>query len=268
MNCRTNRWTTRRRTSDPLQLIHFPRRQLAMVADLQPAVADRPDAHPLEPDDRVPDGVAHVAHLPGLALVNRNRHQGLVSPRPEPALQQAHHRRRGAFALDAHAAAHPVQAVLGRLAAHARVVLPLDLVFRMEQLLGERAVIGQEQQSFGVVVEAAHRVDVLADVGQQVEHGRPPLGVLARRHVAPRLVEQDVAMTRGDADARTVDADVVASRFCARSEFQHGGAVHRDAALRDERFGGPTRGDACGREDLLKPFAGVVVGHRVLVSRL
>jgi len=237
-------------------------------ADLQRAVADRSDAHPLQTDHRVADGVAHIADLPGLPFVNRNRHEGLIGPRPQPAFDDAHHRRRRAFALDPHAAAHPVQAVLGRFAAHAGVVLPFDLVLRVEQLLGEGSVVGQQQQPFGVVVQPPHRVDVFGDLRQQVEHGGAPLGVLPRRHVAAGLVEQDVAMPAGDADALAVDADVVAAGLGPRPELEDGGAVHRDPALRDERLGRAPRGDARRREDLLKPFAGLFIGHRVLVSRL
>ena len=234
-----------------------------MEADLQRAVADRPDAHPLEAHHRVPDGVAHVAHLPCLPFVNRNRYQGLVGPRPQPALQDAHHRRRGALTLDAHAAAHPVQAVFGGFASQARVVLAFDLVLRMEQLLGEGTVVGEQQQAFRVVVEAADRVDVLGDLGQQVEHGGTPLGILPRRHVSAGLVEQDVAMPAGDADALAVDADVVAAGFGPRAQLEHRGAVHRDAALRDERLGGAPRRDARRRQDLLKPIAGLLGCHLV-----
>ena len=217
-----------------------------MEADLQRAIADRPDAHPLQAHHRVPDGVAHVAHLAGLAFVNRNRHQRLIAPRPEAALQQPHDRGRRALALDAHAAAHPVQAVLGGFASQARVVLPFDLVLRMEQLLGEGTVVGEQEQPFRVVVQPPHRVDVLGDVRQQVEHGGTPLGILPRRHVSAGLVEQDVAMPAGDADALAVDADVVAAGFGPRAQLKHRRAVHRDAALRDERFGGAPRGHAGG----------------------
>jgi hypothetical protein len=228
-------------------------------ADLQLAIADRTDAHAPEAHHRVADGVAHVAHLPGLPFVDRNRQQGLVGPRAQAAFQHAYHGRCRALALDAHAAAHPVQAVLGGFAAHAGVVFPFHLVAGMQQAFGEGPVVGEQQQPFRVVVEAAHRVDVLPHLGHQVEDRRPPFRVLAGRHVAPRLVQQDVAVARRDANPLAVDADVVLAGMRASAEFQDGGAVHRHPALRDECLGGAPRCDARGREDLLKPFAGVVV---------
>jgi hypothetical protein len=235
-------------------------------AHLQRAVADRADAHAPQADHRVADGIAHVAHLPGLSLVDRDRQQRLVGPGAQSPLQDPHYGRRRPLALDAHAAAHPVQGVLGRLAAHAGVILPLHLVAGMQETFGEGSVVGQQEQAFRVVVEAAHRVDVLADVGQQVEDRLPLFRVLPRRDVPSRLVQQDVAMTRRDANPLAVHADVVPAGVGPRAELQHRGAVHRDAALRDERLGGAPRRHARGGEDLLKPFAGWVVSHLVSAS--
>lgn len=236
-----------------------------MHAHLQGGVADRPDPHSPQPHHGMTDGVAHVAHLPGLAFVDRNRQQRLVGSRAQAALQHAHHRRSRALALDAHAAAHPVQALLGRLAPDARVVLPLHLVLRVEQAFGQRPVVGEEQQAFRVVVQAAHRVHVFAHLRQQVEDGRPVLRVLPRGDVAARLVQQDVAVARGHMDPLAVDADVVTACLGPRAQLHDGDAVHRDAPLGDERLRGAPRRHARRREDLLKPVAALLVSHLVFV---
>jgi len=56
------------------------------------------------------------------------------------------------------------------------------------------AVVGEQQQPLGLVVEPAHRVDVLAHAVQQVDDGSTALRIRARRDEAGRLVEQDVAL--------------------------------------------------------------------------
>ena len=227
-----------------------------MLAHLQRPIGDRAEPHALQPHHRVADGVAHVAHLARAPLVQRDRHQRLVLARAEPGLDEADDGGRRPPALEGHAAAQPIEGALLGHAAHAGVVLALDLVARVQQTRGEVPVVGEQQQALRVVVEAAHRVDVLAHLRQQVEHRRPLLRVLPRGHVAARLVEEDVAVARGDAHALAVDADVVMRRVGPRAQFEHGGAVHRHAPLQDQLFSGAPRGDAGRGEDLLQTVAG------------
>jgi hypothetical protein len=206
----------------------------------------------------VADRLAHVAHLPRAALVQGDRDKGLVLPRAQPCVDEAHHGRGRAPPLDGDAAPQPPQVGLVRHAAHPRVVLALDLVLGVEQALHERAVVCEQQQPFRVVVEAAHGVDVLADTGQQVQHGGPALRVLPGGHVATRLVEQDVPVPRRDAHALPVHADVVAIRVGLRPQLDDGGTVDRHAAARDEHLRGASRRDAGRGQDLLEAFGGHV----------
>lgn len=227
-----------------------------MAAHLERAVRDRAEADAPQPHHRVSDRVAHVAHLARASLVQRDREQRLVLAGAEPGVEQPHGRRRGAPAPDRDAPAQPVQLALLRHAAHARVVLALHLVLRMQQPLRELAVVREQQEPLGVVVQPADGVDVLAHLGQQIEDRRPVLGVLPRRHVAAGLVEQDVAVAPRHADALAVDADVVAERVGPRAQLEHGGAVHRHAAAGDEGLRRAPRRDSGGGEDLLQAIAG------------
>jgi hypothetical protein len=234
-----------------------------MLAHLERSIGDRAEPHALQPHHRVADGVAHVAHLPRAPLVQRNRHERLVLARAEAGLDQPHHGGRGPAAPNHHAAPQPLERAVVGHAADACGVLALDLVARVQQARREVAVVGEQQQAFRVVVEPAHRVDVLPHAWQQVEDGRPALRVLPRRHVATRLVEQDVAVARGHAHALAVDADVVAGRIGSRAQLEHGDAVHRHPAVHDQRFRRAPRGDAGGGENLLEAIAGRCWGgHR------
>jgi hypothetical protein len=209
-----------------------------MFADLERPVDDWAEPHALQPHHRVAHRIAHVADLTRPPFMQRDRHQRLILARAEARVDEPDHGWRRPAALDGHAAAQPLERVVTGHAAHPGVVLALHLVARMQQAGREVAVVGEQQQALRVVVETAHRVDVLAHLRQEVQDGRPLLGVLPGRHVAARLVEQDVPVARGDADTLAVHADVVVRGVGPRAEFPDRHAVDRHAAVQDERFGG------------------------------
>ena len=72
-------------------------------------------------------------------------------------------------------AREPVEIVRVGHAEHARLVDARDAVARMRQPRREVAVVGQQQQAFGVEVEPPDRIDVLAHAAQQIDDRRPPL---------------------------------------------------------------------------------------------
>jgi hypothetical protein len=232
-----------------------------MLAHLERPISNRAEPHALQPDHRVADGVAHVADLPGAALVKRDRHQRLVFAGAQAGLDQPHDRGRGPAALNHHAAPQPLERPVVGYAAHARVILALDLVARVQQARRDLPVVREQQQAFRIVVEPAHRVDVLPDAGQQVEDRRPAFRILPGRHVAARLVEQDVAVARRPAHTLAVDADVVAGRVGSRAKLEDGDAVHRDPAVHNQRLRRTSRRDAGGGEDFLETVAGWCFVH-------
>ena len=232
-----------------------------MFSHLQRPVRDGAESHALESDDRVTDGIAHVPNLPCPPLVQRDRDQRLILARAQAGVDDAHDGRRRPAARDHDAAAQPIELALVGHAPQARMVLALDFVARVEQARREFPVVGEQEQTLRVVVEPSNGIDVLAHLGEQVEHGRPALGILPGRHVAARLVEQDVAVLRGDTHALAIHPDVVAGRVGPGPEFEDGDPVHGHAAIHDQRLGrAPRRDTRCG-EDLLEPVAGRCCGH-------
>ena len=207
------------------------------------------------------DGLAHGPDLPRPPLVQREGKQRLVLARAEPGIDDAHDGGRGSTALDHDAAPEALELTFLGHAADARVVLAFDLVAGMEQARRELPVVGEQQQALRVVVEPAHRVDVLAHLRQQVQHRRPALGILPRGHVPARLVQQDVAVARRHAHALAVHADVVAGRVGSGAQFEDGGPVHRHPAVHNQRLRRAPRRDAGGGEDLLEAIAGWCFVH-------
>jgi hypothetical protein len=64
----------------------------------------------------------------------------------------------GVFDRNGNPFAQPVQVLHGNNAIQQRDIFFFDTKARMADGIGEGAVIGQEQQTFGIGVQAAHRV--------------------------------------------------------------------------------------------------------------
>ena len=137
----------------------------------------------------------------------------------------------------------------------------LDAELGVGELVGEFAVIGQEQEAHALLVETAHRVDALGDLGQEVDDAGFARGVVVRRDIAFRLVDREVDQPLAlnslaiDIDARLVGIDT-------GSEFADDLSVDRHAPLGDQFFASPARADSGVRQDFLEPFRSLFRGFR------
>ena len=155
---------------------HFVGRQLPPLARLQPAIGDRTDPRPLQRLHRVADGFAHPAHLPVAPFPDR---QHAATPSRVAAAVPLQQHRPSAGSVRRPSSGMPFRsrssASLVRHAGDARLVRALDAVPRVRQPRGEVAVVGQQQQALGVVVEPPDRIDVLAHAAEQIDHRAAPL---------------------------------------------------------------------------------------------
>jgi hypothetical protein len=119
----------------------------------------------------VADRVAHLAHLTVASFPNRDDQQ-----RSSTAVDHLDIGRACALAVDHNPAAQALQIVFVGSAGDSRFVDSRHTVPRMGQFRRKVAVVGQDQQSFGVEVEPADRVHVFAHA-DQVDHRRPPLRI-------------------------------------------------------------------------------------------
>ena len=138
-------------------------------------------------------------------------------------------------------------------------VLALDAIARVEESFGPRAVVGQDEQSLGVLVEAPDRVQprTLRDERgrDEIEHGPLGMPVARGRGHARRLVEQQVRRLRRRSDDPSVHRDHGAFRVGLVADFRHP-AVDGHAALGDEVLAGAARRDARRGEHLLEALGG------------
>ena len=202
--------------------------------------------------DRVADRVAHLPHLPIPSFADRDDECRVVGF----ALrwQDLHLGGSRSPAVDHQTAGEPIEIVRVRHAEDARLVNADDAMAWVRQPRRQVAVIGEQQQPLRLVIEAAHRVDVLADTAQQIDDRRPPLRIGSGRHIPARLVQQQVAVVLDDLHTAAIDADVVPSGIRLRPKLEGGDAVHAHASLAHHLLRRAPRCDAGLRQDLLQPF--------------
>ncbi len=150
-----------------------------------------------------------------------------------------------------------------RLALDLDEVLLLHPVTRVREQLREIAVVREQQQAFGLEIEAPDGKHPRF-VGHEIEHRRPAVRVGRGRDVARGFVEQPVHDGGVDHDRHTVERDPIVLGIDAPAEHRNL-AVHRDPPVGDEAFTRSPRTDARAREHLLQPLA--VVTHRVTARR-
>ncbi len=110
----------------------------------------------------------------------------------------------------------------------------------MRQARGEVAVVGEQEQAFGVEVEAPDGIHVLAHAFEQREHGRPPLRIGSRGDEALRLVEQDIARLLR-LDPPPIHAHIILLGIGLHARIEHGLPVHAHAPLAHKLLGRPAR---------------------------
>ena len=101
------------------------------------------------------------------------------------------------------------------------------------------AVVGEEERTFDVGVEAPHRIEPHV-TGHEVRDDGASVRIPHRGDVTPGLVEQEVAERLGTRQRRAVDRDEIDRGIGQRREVADDRAVDRDAALGDEALSSPS----------------------------
>ena len=120
------------------------------------------------------------------------------------------------------------------------------------ELPTQLTVIGQEHETFTVVVKPSDRID--ADpCAQQIDDYPTPLVISHRAEDFPRLVEGIVLESLGP-DQLPIKLDVVPLRISADPKFMDTPAVDPDFSGKDQLFRLTAGSHPCTRYDLLQSF--------------
>ena len=146
-------------------------------------------------------GLAHAPHLALAALVDGDAQAPVPHP-PDPC-------RRRAPVLQVDPLAQAAQGLGRGDVRHLGQVLLLHPVGGMGEAVGQLAVVGQQQETLGVGVQASHG-EHPGLPGHQAHRCGPALGIGRGRDRAPRLVEQVVDEAGGGSDHAAVHFHAVA----------------------------------------------------------
>ena len=166
---------------------------------------ERTERHPDQTIHLQPERAQHVSDLAVLALAHRERDPDVR------ALHAVERRfdRAVVDAVDRDAVLEFIELVLRHLAEGAHAVAPQPAGRRQLQRTGEPAVVGEQQQSFGVQVEPADADQPRQAFGQRAEDGRAAVRVSRGGDQPTRLVEQEDARSLALRQGLAVDADAV-----------------------------------------------------------
>jgi hypothetical protein len=222
------------------------------------AVADAPDLL-----DMVADLLEHLAQFTVSSLDQRNFKPGIVAMANLPDT-----RRCGAnssFArlalVDAHTFAKLVESTLVRLTGDLHQIDLFHSGSGARQLVGQLAVVGHQQQALAQIVQPAHGVQALSQLGEKLHHRGTAFGVAYGSDVALGLVQHEVTKAFGAVQQLAVHADMVAAWVSLRAELGHCCAVHLHAAFCDQFFRVAAAGDTGLGQDLLQTLE---FGRRLL----
>jgi len=134
----------------------------------------------------VADRFEHPAYLPIPSFPDCDQHHAVAI-----ATSLVHQHHVGEFRttpIEGNAAAQSIERIFIGQTRHAGLVRAIDFMARMRQRCGEVAIVGQQEQTLGVVIEPADRIDVLLHAPQQLDHCAPALRIRSGRDIAHRLV--------------------------------------------------------------------------------
>ncbi len=147
-----------------------------------------------------------------------------------------------------------LEQLLGRMAGDQHAVDALDLEPRMSQTVGQFAVIGDQQQTFGVLVQPSHRKQPGFHRRQQIDYARPACGIGVGAETAFRLVQQEVFL-RVNLQPLTVDRNFLRVGIDAHAQAVRDLAIDRDSPRRDVFLTMSARAKSCSSQHFLQSLS-------------
>lgn len=126
-------------------------------------------------------------------------------------------------------------------------------------MLGQITIVGEQDQSLGLGVEASDVEEPLGALRDQVTDAWPAALIAHGRHHAERLVHRKDKCLLGGGDPLPVDVDRVTVGIDPHALLAHDTAIDAHAALIDQLLAGSPTSHSGLREHLLQTDAGRIV---------
>ena len=167
-------------------------KEFAAVPPAESVQGQRPHHHAPQIAHRKPDGVTHTTYLTVSPFMDR--HSKMRQILLVIVSGQYHHCRGRHAVLQLYAHPEQIQFLLRHNARHRHLIGLIDLMAGMGQSLSQFPIIGQQQQSFCIVVQPSHRIDPLGNILNIICNRFPPFRILHGCHHAPGLVKQQIGL--------------------------------------------------------------------------
>jgi hypothetical protein len=154
-----------------------------------------------------------------------------------------------------------LERLLANASANRDAVRLRDVVAGMREPFRELAVVGEDEEALGVLVEPTDREEPPGPPRREVDRAWPPLVVTRRTDDPARLIEQEIRKT-GELHGNAIDLHSLAPDVDLRTKLCHGPPVDRDASFRDELLAVAARAHAGVSQELVKAF-----GHETALGR-
>src|SRR6266566_3960958 len=116
---------------------------------------------------------------------------------------------------------------------------------RFQHAAGKVAVVGEEDDAAGRVVETAYWKYAFGDTDEQIANGATPFGVGERRNNLRWLVEEHIGARLRNVSGLASGFDPVMLGVGLDAEFGDNYAVDADLTAKDHVLGVTPRGDSC-----------------------
>ena len=226
------------------QPIYFLGRQLSDMAYFQASIGYRAYCYPAQ-------SANFVAHPPeqstdfAVASLGQRHLQGCAGRTPTEDFRLAH--AAGTLAIEVHAAAEFLQALAVESPFDGYAICLGHLVAGVGQMLGQLAVVAQQNQARAVGVQPADTVDPLGKIAQHFDEALSSLRIAGGAQHALGLVGQEVDMLLALmlADPLAVDENVVSGGVHKARQSFDSLVVDHDSAFDDHLLDGASAGQAC-----------------------
>jgi hypothetical protein len=217
------------------------------MAGLQPLDRDRAHGHALEVHHLVAELSEHAADFPVLPLGEHDlQHRGVAPVADGPHPLGADFPLGQPDPLDELVEGFPFG-----IAGDEGAIDLLHAELRVGQPVRQLPVVREDHEPRAVLVESAHGVDTLGDLGEEVHHPGTAGGVVVGRDDPLRLVDREVNAALG-LDPLAVELDLLTCRIDLGPHLADDLAVDADAALEDQLLAGTSRSHAGPGEELVQ----------------
>ncbi len=229
------------------QFLNFPRQQFSMPSRAESAKLQRAEADSFQSQHLVP-GTSHQSanlavltflkfefedHAATFAAMHMNASE------PEKAVGEVH------------AFSKLPKSFRGRNACDLTSIASNHFKLRMRQMLREIAIVGDQQQTFGVLIESTDGKQSLILNRHKIHSSRTTLWIAVRAENALGLVDQKVSKPRRTKSLH-IEPNVVLLRINGSCRIKHDFAIDGDSSRANVLFAVTTRIDSGHRQKLLQ----------------